>query len=133
MKEHEFTPIIKEILFDEFGSTATEIFEKSLLIQYLNEKTVSASRGSKSRASFANIYALYVLIEDYIQRGFHISGNYEDAEGAMFSQLLQRQRELPFGSKLQNHALNHRLNQEFIKYFPLAYISHIKNIKEIKN
>lgn len=29
-----------------------------------------------------------------------------------------RQRELPFGSKLQNHALNHRLNEEFKKYFP---------------
>ncbi len=25
---------------------------------------------------------------------------------------------MPFGSKLQNHALNHRLNEEFRKYFP---------------
>jgi len=32
--------------------------------------------------------------------------------------LLERQRELPFGNKLQNHALNHRLNEEFRKYFP---------------
>ena len=38
--------------------------------------------------------------------------------GAQFSQLFKRQRELPFGSKLQNHALNHRLNEEFRKYFP---------------
>lgn len=120
MKEHEFTSVIRDMLFDEFGEISTEIFEKSLLIQYLNEKTVSASRGSKSRASFGNIYALYVLIEDYIQQGYHISRDYEGAEGAAFSDLLQRQRELPFGSKLQNHALNHRLNQEFLKYFPLA-------------
>jgi hypothetical protein len=34
--------------------------------------------------------------------------------------LFQRQRELPFGSKLQNHALNHRLNEEFRKFFPTS-------------
>lgn len=31
-----------------------------------------------------------------------------------------RQRELPFGEKLQNHALNHRLNEEFRRFFPQA-------------
>ncbi|MEI6442888.1 MAG: hypothetical protein WCO29_07125 [Nostocales cyanobacterium ELA583] len=31
--------------------------------------------------------------------------------------LLMRQRELPFGNKLQNHALNSRLNEEFKRYF----------------
>ena len=28
-----------------------------------------------------------------------------------FSDLLDRQRELPFGQKLQNHALNHRFSR----------------------
>jgi len=34
--------------------------------------------------------------------------------------LFIRQRRLPFGQKLQNHALNHRLNEEFKKYFPTS-------------
>jgi len=32
----------------------------------LNEKTRSTNRGSKARGSFANLYAIYVIIEDYI-------------------------------------------------------------------
>lgn len=40
----------------------------------------------------------------------------------------KEQRELPFGQKLQNHALNHRLNEEFKKYFPTCdYIPIIRN------
>lgn len=106
------------ILQSEFAEAAEEVFERNELLQYLNIKTKSASRGSKSRGSFANHYALYVLVEDYIARGFHESGDYSSYEGAKFSDLFTRQRELPFGSKLQNHALNHRLNEEFRKYFP---------------
>jgi len=120
MKEHEFTPTIRKILREEFGANAEDLLKNSALLQYINVKTTSASRGSKARGSFGNIYAIFVLVEDYINRRFHISGNYEDAAGAKFSDLLKRQRELPFGSKLQNHALNHRLNQEFEKYFPFA-------------
>lgn len=84
----------------------------------MNIKTRSANRGSKSRSSFAALYALYVLIEDYVKGGFHKGGDYSKYEGAMFSRLFQRQRELPFGSKLQNHHFNNRLNGEFTKYFP---------------
>ena len=120
MREHGFTPLIRRILSDEFGSVAEQILKQSDLLQYINVKTVSASRGSKARGSFGNLYAIYVLVEDYLNRDFHISGDYEDAEGAKFSDLFKHQRELPFGSKLQNHALNHRLNQEFRKYFPIS-------------
>jgi len=88
------------------------------LLQYLNLKTVSATRGSKARSSFANVYAVYVLIEDYIEHGYHRKGDYSAHDGARFSKLFKRQRQLPFGSKLQNHALNHRMNQEFRKFFP---------------
>ena len=115
--EHDFTPRIQKILQDHFENHAQDIFEKSPLLQYLNLKTVSASRGSKSRGSFANLYAIYVLVEDYIEGGFHQNGKYSDYEGAMFSKLFKRQRELPFGSRLQNHALNHRMNQEFRRFF----------------
>jgi hypothetical protein len=116
--EHEFTKSIKRILEDNFGEAASKIYDKSELLQYLNIKTKSASRGSKSRGSFANIYAIYVLLEDYVARGFHKRRGYSDSEGAVFSSLFKRQRELPFGQKLQNHALNHRMNEEFRKYFP---------------
>ena len=38
---------------------------------------------------------------------------------------------LPFGKKLQNHALNHRLNQEFKKYFPTC--DYVPVIREPSN
>lgn len=66
--QHEFTPKIKEILEKHFGNSADDIFEKSYLVRYLNAKTKSVSSGSKARGAFANHYALYVLVEDYISR-----------------------------------------------------------------
>jgi len=64
--EHEFTQQIKAILKSHFGKAAEDVYEKSPLLQYLNIKTRSASRGSKARGSFANLYAVFVLVEDYI-------------------------------------------------------------------
>ena len=116
--EHAFTQRIMEILKSNIGDPSETVFQQSPLLQYLNIKTKSASKGSKSRGSFANLYAIYVLVEDYILKGFHKSGDYRKYEGAVFTNLFKRQRELPFGQKLQNHALNHRMNQEFKKYFP---------------
>ena len=117
--EHEFTSKIMQILRDEFGDYAQEVFDKSLILQYINFKTRSAGSGSKSRSAFANHYALYVLLEDYVNSGYVTSGAYKDYTGAKYTDLLARQRELPFGSKLQNHGLNGRLNEEFAKFFPL--------------
>jgi hypothetical protein len=116
--EHAFTPTIHAILARHFGDLAGQVYRHSELIQYLNAKTASASRGSKSRGAFANHYAIYVLVEDYLHKGFAEQGGYADYEGAVFSDLFRRQRELPFGAKLQNHALNSRLNEEFRKFFP---------------
>lgn len=123
--EHSFTPVIKDILFQLYGKDAAEIYSKNLLLQYINEKTKSANKGSKSRSSFANLYAVYVVIEDYIAHGFEKNSKYINYEGAQFSRLFQRQRELPFGSKLQNHALNNRMNAEFQKFFPTSDITPI--------
>ncbi|MCL4512382.1 MAG: restriction endonuclease [Bacteroidetes bacterium] len=116
--EHEFTKTIKRILEKNFVKLSETVLSKSELVQYINIKTKSANKGSKSRGSFANLYAIYVLVEDYISNGFHKKGNYKNYEGAIFSTLFNRQRELPFGQKLQNHALNHRMNEEFKKFFP---------------
>jgi hypothetical protein len=118
MISHVFTAKIRDVLQSHFEDETDEVFEKSLLLQYINLKTKSANRGSKSRGSFANLYAIYVLVEDYINKGFHKGGDYSKYAGAVFSDLFRRQRELPFGSKLQNHALNHRMNEEFKKFFP---------------
>ena len=108
--EHGFTNNIRKVLTNLFGDKADEILNSSLLIQYINEKTKSANRGSKSRSSFANLYSIYVIVEDYIKQGYDKSNvkKYEDYEGASFSDLNKRQRELPFGAKMQNHALNNR-------------------------
>ena len=118
--EHQFTATIQRILQEGFAEHADDVFQRSELLGYLNQKTRSASRGSKSRSSFGNLYAIYVLVEDYVRQGFLQRGDYNNYDGARFSDLLSRLRSLPFGSKLQNHALNHRVNQEFSKFFPLC-------------
>ncbi len=120
MIEHSFTANIRETLKKHFGKNAEDIFERSQLLQYINEKTRSVDKGSKARSSFANLYAVYVLAEDYIEKNYHNDGNYSIYEGAEYSKLFTRQRQLPFGSKLQNHALNNRMNSEFQKFFPNA-------------
>ena len=118
VSRHGFTDHITKIADNYTNSNGEAALETSNLLQYLNIKTKGADRGSKSRASYANLYALYVLIEDYLNQGFDRDLSYSNYEGAQYLQLLRRQRELPFGDKLQNHALNHRLNEEFRKYFP---------------
>ena len=130
--EHDFTPVIKRILSNHFGNVAEDLFEKNPILQYVNLKTVSATRGSKARSSFANLYAIYVLVEDYVQHGFDIKGGYSKYEGTQFSKLFKRQRELPFGRKLQNHALNHRMNEEFRKFFPQVDTQPILRVVETK-
>ena len=129
--EHEFTAQIMDVLRNDFGDRGISIFDNSPLLQYLNIKTRSAERGSKSRGSFANLYAIYVLVEDYLQNGFDVRRGYNKYDGARFTSLLTRQRELPFGGKLQNHAFNHRLNEEFRKYFPeVEYIPILRDVRE---
>ncbi|MEG4277538.1 restriction endonuclease [Microcoleus sp. MON1_C1] len=128
--EHEFTKIIKTILEDKLGDVGYQILRESQLILYLNIKTKSSNKGSKSRGSFANLYAIYVLVEDYLVKTFDRTGMYSDYEGAVYTNLFKRQRELPFGQKLQNHGLNHRMNEEFKKYFPTCeFIPILRNQK----
>lgn len=119
--QHAFTPTILDVLKKHFGEYAHDVFTSSPILGYLNNKTKAANRGSKARGAFANHYALYVIVEDYIKKGFadgKAGTPYSKYEGARFSDLFRRQRELPFGSKLQNHALNSRLNDEFKKFYP---------------
>lgn len=118
---HSFTATIIGILQQHFDEYSEDVFQASSILGYLNNKTKAANRGSKARGAFANHYALYVVVEDYIKNGFadgHVAIPYSKYQGARFSDLFIRQRELPFGAKLQNHALNARLNDEFKKFYP---------------
>lgn len=130
--EHTFTVNIKGVLQKYFAKNADEIFEKSLLIQYINEKTRSATSGSKARSSFNSLYSIYTIIEDYLANNFDKAGDYSKYEGAMFSKLLKRARGLPFGSKIQNHSFNNRTNHEFRKYFPSSELIPILHSPETK-
>lgn len=118
--ENIFTANIKSVLEKHFGKNADDIFDKSQLIQYINEKTRSANKGSKSRSSFGTLYAIYTIIEDYVKNGFDKKGGYSKYVGAAFSTLLSRAKSLPFGDKMQNHYFNNRTNSEFKKFFPLS-------------
>jgi hypothetical protein len=131
--QNGFSAAIGKILKNHFGDSADKILENSQLLQYIDIKTRSANKGAKARGSFANLYALYVIIEDYLSKEFNKNSGYSKYEGAEFSRLFKRQRELPFGAKLQNHALNNRVNSEFQKFFPnIEYVPILRNLETNK-
>ena len=84
------------------------ISDDNLIYKYLKSKTTSVDKDSKARRSLGNIYALKVLIEDFLQN---------KKNGSSFSELLERIKKKPFGSKIQNHPLDNRLNDEFRRKF----------------
>lgn len=125
---------IEEIIYARFDEEdGNALFENSYLLDYLDKKTNSVEKSSKSRGSFANLYALYVLIEDYISLGYlSDKKDYSKYEGMMYSEAFNRMRELPFGEKLQNHALNSRCNDEFKKFFS-SNTSEVPIIRNLTN
>lgn len=82
--ESTFASYIKSYLHSKYGNDADQLFQLSHILQYLVHKTKSANKGAKARGSFANLYAIYVIIEDYRNNGFDKSGNYSGYEGAKF-------------------------------------------------
>jgi hypothetical protein len=92
-----------EAIADNYG-----VDRNSVIFKYIERKTKASERGSKARRSLGNLYALYVLAEDYINENF---------EGSSFTDLMQRMKAMPFGSKLQNHPLDNRLNDEVKRQF----------------
>ena len=59
------------------------ISNNNLIYKYLKFKTKSVDRDSKARRSLGNIYALKVLIEDFLE---------DKVNGSSFSELLERQK-----------------------------------------
>lgn len=104
---------IKDILFKHFLDNYLYIYENSPLIKYLDLKMGAVYGNSKTRRSLANIYAIYSILFYYNKKFFNNPEEYRDFEGYEFTLLFNFCRSLYGGSKLQNHALNSRVNAEF--------------------
>ena len=68
--EYSFASFIENYLKTKYGDDAEQLFSMSYILQYIVHKTKSADKGAKSRGSFANLYAVYVIVEDYLNHGF---------------------------------------------------------------
>ena len=106
---------IQDILIRDFGfDNYNSVFEHSELLQYLDKKTSAVNGNTKARKSFGNIYAIYSILHFYMKDGFYFHPEkYKEFEGYEFGKLFSFCRSLYGGEKIQNHALNNRLNFEF--------------------
>lgn len=108
---------VYEIIKEYYPNQEKEIYEKSLLIQYLDKKAGAIHGNTKTRRSLANYYAIYSILNFYIEDYFEKPEEYRLFTGYEFTKLLMFCRELYGGDKLQNHALNNRVNTEFRNKF----------------
>lgn len=113
MKNEPIKKFIEEILNKHFGDKALEIYSNSDLLKYLNLKTSAIYGNTKARKSLANIYAIYSILHFYVNDFFSQKEKYLKFQGYEFTKLLSFCRTLYGGEKIQNHALNSRLNLEF--------------------
>ena len=111
---------IRRILIDEYGDNWQHIFDSSLIIQYLDLKTGAIDGNSKTRRSLANIYAIYSLSYYYSKDFYNKPDEYKKFHGYEYMMIFNHCRSLYGGEKLQNHALNSRVNGEFLNKFPGA-------------
>lgn len=109
---------IEAILKKEFLQNYQEIYDNSPLLQYLDKKMKAVHGNSKTRRSFANIYAIYSILYFYQKDFFNKPDEYRKFSGYDYMRLFNHYRSLYGGSKLQNHALNSRVNGEFKNRFP---------------
>lgn len=108
---------IANILEKEYGENFQKIYDNSLLLQYLDKKMKAIHGNSKTRRSLANIYAIYSILYFYQKDFYEKKELYCKFEGYDYTKLLNFYRNLYGGSKLQNHALNSRVNGEFNNKF----------------
>lgn len=108
---------VKNILKDEYKENYQVIYDKSCLIQYLDKKMGAVHGDSKKRRSLANIYAIYSILYFYKDDFYNDPNKYRLFDGYDYMKLFNFYRGLYGGSKLQNHALNSRVNGEFRNKF----------------
>lgn len=109
---------IREILKEDFPEDFQQIYEESMLLQYLDKKMKAVHGDGKTRRSLANIYAIYSILYLYCDDFFNKPDKYREFGGYDYTRLFNYYRGLYGGSKLQNHALNSRVNGEFRNKFP---------------
>lgn len=106
---------IKDILIEDYKDKYNQIYENSDLIKYLNKKTGAIEGDSKTRRSLGNIYAIYSVLYYYLEMNFYNNKEkYKKFDGFEYSVLWNFCKKQYGGNKLQNHALNNRLNTEFL-------------------
>ncbi len=111
---------IKAILVSDYNNEYQYVYDNSRLIQYLDKKMGAVHGDSKKRRSLANIYAIYSILHFYMDDFYNQQDKYRDFGGYDYMKLFTYYRSLYGGSKLQNHALNSRVNGEFRNKFPSA-------------
>ena len=109
---------VSEILKQDYGTQFQDIYDNSKLIQYLDKKMGAVHGDSKKRRSLANIYAIYSILNFYKDDFYEQPDKYREFGGYDYMKLFTYYRGLYGGSKLQNHALNSRVNGEFRNKFP---------------
>lgn len=108
---------VEEILKRKFPTTYKTIYDNSYLLQYLDKKMKAVHGNSKTRRSLANIYAIYAILYYYKEEFSNKPDVYRKFDGYDYMRLFNYYRGLYGGSKLQNHALNSRVNGEFKNKF----------------
>jgi hypothetical protein len=108
---------IREILQDSLANQQNIdvdiFFENSPLLRYLDLKTGAIFGNTKTRRSLANLYAIYAILHFYNEDFHNRPDEYREFSGYDYTKLFQFCRGLYGGEKLQNHALNSRVNGEF--------------------
>lgn len=106
---------IKDILIEEYKGKYLDVYNNSEIIKYLDKKTGAIEGNSKTRRSLGNIYAIYSVLQAYIEDGYYNNKEkYLKHDGFEYTRLWNFCRSQYGGSKIQNHALNNRLNTEFL-------------------
>ena len=108
---------VEDILKKEFIDNYQEVYDGSYLLQYLDRKMKAVHGNSKTRRSLANIYAIYSILNFYQADFYNDKVGYRAFSGYDYMRLFVYYRSLYGGSRLQNHALNSRVNGEFRNKF----------------
>lgn len=104
---------IEEILKEDYQDNYQNIFNNSPLIQYLDSKMGAVYGNSKTRRSLANIYAIYAILNFYVDDFYNQKEKYKKFTGYPYTKVYSFARSLYGGEKLQNHGFNNRVNFEF--------------------
>lgn len=104
---------VEDILKADYPTDYQKIYDRSPLLQYLDKKMKAVHGNSKTRRSLANIYAIYSILFFYQKDFYNKKEEYRQFGGYDYMRLFHFYRSLYGGNKLQNHALNSRVNGEF--------------------